>query len=267
MGVIKSKFIVKLPAKKGFIYLQDIMNKKAYYKRYQLDPLEQHRKAYRVEMSFKGSKYDSECTVYLSKKYRDILHSEIAKGNNMLVMKEITLHQVARAIHKSLYPKMELEQIYYIILHGFKYICNGIVNKIDTVVFSTNGPGVGLNQIFFKPAKTNINRLYQYRRKTRFLYKMAPEKYSGFYYAKLSNERFNTFTKTPQPLRLYLYIEEAMIEPHKYPHIIRVKVQKPLFKKYTIFREITYEKNNTEYLWRWNDKRFESVNNTQFRFN
>lgn len=263
LGIINGLFRVKLPGKKGYIELADVINKAKYFKRYGLDPLEQNKKAFKVLLTYK----DIKCNILISKKYRDILHENIREKDLNFTIKEISLSQIAKKIHKQLYPKLDVKEVYYIILHGFKYICAGLINKVDTAVFSTNGKGKGVDQIFFKISKNKTDRLAQFTRKTRFLYYMEPLPYSGYYYARLSHEAFNNFTKNPTTLKLFLYLEEALSEPLKYPHIFRIKVQKPLFKKINIYREINYEKNNTKYIWRWNGQRFESVDNSQLRFN
>lgn len=263
LGVINGSFRLKLPSDRGYIQLADIINKAKYFKRYSLDPLEQNKKAFKLLLTYRNIN----CNILISKKYRDILHENIKNKDLSFTSREVTLYQVSRKIQQLLYPKMEAKDIYYIILHGFKYICAGVRNDVDTAVFSTNGKNQGVDQVIFKISKNNPIRLNQFNKKIKFLYKLNPEKYTGYYYARLSHEMFNNFTEGTTTVKLFLYLEEALAEPNKYPHIFKIKVKRPLFKKFNIYREITYEKNNTKYIWRWNGQRFESVDNSQLRFN
>lgn len=104
--------------------------------------------------------------------------------------------------------------------------------------------------------------------KYRFLYRLHEEEYSGYYYTCLNDAQFNTFNKKCRYTKLYLSLDEAKYFSflERKPHIIRVKITKPLYQLYTITLCLSYEKDRTEYIWRRSGTRFESVDNSQFRF-
>ncbi len=265
LGVINSRFTFKFPNKKAYIYLSEVVNKKAYFQKYDLDPMQCGLKAYKVNLKLYHKDGERDIRIFLSKRYTNIINKNLQEGSLKVTAKEMTLLSLSKIIQKNLYPSLEYMDIYQILRYGFKICFSGLLNGIDTIVYNTKGDKLGVDRIFLKPSTDNIDRRYLVRKKIRFLYKIKAAKFSGYYYFALSHEKVNNFFKEPVYAKLFLYQEEAMLEPFKTPHIFKIKVQKTLFKIHTIYRQVTYEKNNTKYIWRWNGKGFEPTNNTKLR--
>lgn len=274
-GVLRSEFIFKFPGSTGTLKMiesKDPITDLSYH-RY-VDAFESRFKFYYpiLEVQVGGKlKYYRHNYIKFSKKYKDILKEELESNSVFQTFNTINTRDLAYIMKEEYFPDYDIRMILEILKDGFSVFLKASRSQIDFCIFqkSENINERVTDYLYFANYKTprKLTRVLHYIRKVRFLYRHYNKPYSGYYYAALTNKQANTFDKVGVEVRLYRVLEEAMLNPHIYPHIIAVKIIKPYLLRMTFSKEIKYEKNNTEYLWRWNDKRFESVDYTEFFFN
>lgn len=270
-GILTRKFYLKLPNNKGHIRMEKSKTpEKQFAKHKDIDLLKAGNRYYNMVMTL-DNYYNVERYhyIHLTTHYREIYKEELYKGSTFQTAKSITLNDLAKLVHKDVLSDIDKSLISSIIKWGFKYITNGANANIDTVIYtqSENKNERVVDFAYISTNKLKLNRKDKFINKVRFLNDLRGENYSGYYYASLSHEEFNTFNKKSFEKKLYLYLEEALVNYNFEPHIIKVKISKPLYKRLIITKDIKYAKSNTEYIWRWDDKRFESVDNTKYVFN
>lgn len=266
MGVIQNKFHFRLPDKKGWIKMKP-WDDPAGFKLKKIDPLLANFQYQAPCLFLENAKYDKSCFISMSKKYVDLLREELYKHSTFQTNKVLTVYGLAKLINKT-YPNVSQNLIVSILRRGFKYLHQGCYFKADFIFYRrADIKNYNRDYLYVKNIVSSYDQKIKFKRKLRFLDAVRGEKYTGYYYMALTNTEFNNFNMVPIEAKLHLIMEECMLEPGMRPHIIKVKIRKPLFKKLTILREIKYAKSHTEYIWRWNDQRFESVDNSEYSFN
>lgn len=274
-GIIMSEFTFKLVNDAGTIKMHKRFDSyHALSKHKEIDALKANFSYYDLIFELAPSarnKYGDKCFITYSKELKALYKKQIESGSTFQTKNIINVYDLSKIIKEEFYPDLDLKLITKIIQHGFKVLVSSIHFDIDACFFT---PSKNKNErvtefVYFCSdlRKVRIPRKLKYIEKLRFLYEEHGKKYNGYYYACLTNEQFNTFNKKDIDVKLHLIMEETMLVPKICPHIIAVKIHKPLFRRHVINATIKYEKANTKYIWRWNDKRFKSVDNSQFVFN
>lgn len=270
-GLITSKFTLKLHNNKGHIRMHKSKTPESKFaKNKDIDLLKARNTYYDIVMTLQNYYNDERYHyIHITDRYKEIYKAELYAGSTFQTTKEITYAGLATLVHQDVLPEIDKALILSIIKYGFKYITNGANANVDSVfhVRSENKKKRVTDFVYISTNKLKLNKKDKIINKLRFLNDIRAEKYSGYYYTSLSHKEFNTFNKITYVKKLYLIMEEAMLNYKKEPHILKIKISKPLYKRLTITKDIQYAKSNTEYIWRWDDKRFESTDNTQYVFN
>lgn len=264
-GVINGEFTFKLPKDRG--YIKNVLSDTplVQLKRWNLDPLEMRFKYYMTVIEYSKTRkyhYGKSCIIGLSDKYRKQLNSANIRGVAHKGVKIVKPLEVCKILAEQLNCDVDYKLINSIIEHGFSYIANATFYKADSVIFTKSD---NLNErvkefMYIRNNDETVNETLKFRRKLRVLRKMRREKYDGYYYAALTWEQLQAYKKkSPVNVRMYMIMEEAMLNRYPYNYIVKVKVAKPLYDKLIIEKEIKYAKGYTEYIWRRNGERFESI--------
>ena len=284
-GVMNNEYMFKLPMDMGMIRATPV-DKASFYK-----PI---MKSMRVKAEDVKYKLHSVKILYTPK--ADITHTfmsctlipygslynkvrnRLLHGHNAYSTNKIkTFREAMEDISKVYYdiPKIILRKI---IVYGFKKLkkIHQIGGSISFQKFRGFGKdGVKLFDRITTSNYRNKNPNTKNERKflsnfarnvTNKLYKIRPRMLSGWMYTSLSEyENYHILTHQIHK-RLTTSMEEAMLNPYKYPYIVAVYVGQNHNKTMTkITRAITYERGNFKYLWKWDDSRFRTFDNSKQR--
>ena len=260
-GVIRSEFIFKFGAGNITMRMVPVKNYKNYFRFYKVDPLEVDFQAYRLHLQCKLRKKTINRYVNISKEYRNIVSQRLINQETFETLKVKNISDISKDIHQK-FSHLNRYDIYKIINKVFSVIRGAIIRDIDVVLRDHD------RVAFIRNDDTTRIQSAKMRLKLRYLYTVLKTKYNGYYYFGMTYEQFNNRNNKENIfVSLYLIMHEAMLQQNIKPHIFRVRIPKTLEKKYIIYKNITYEKNRTKHIWRWNGKRFESVGDSKFRFN
>lgn len=281
-GVIKNEFTFTLPRGVGIIKVQEITKKSvasAYFKKYKnLQPEDTLFKVYCPVLNFYMSRRNQDfiglsTRFIISKHYREIFEEECKKLHNFNTINKLTTRQLVDKLLLTYYdvPRTFIRRC---LAHGFKYMRvytrYGIALKINKYIpkkgyseFSTIRTSMGKSRErydAYTKAKRIIRQIYRYTRRP----------YNGFYYTCLSEyemlniKQFEIINK-----KLYLCKEEAMLDPLNHPHIIAIRIPRPIKGKlkFSLNKSINYAQNDIEYVWRWDGSRFRTTNYSEYSFN
>lgn len=274
-GILLSEFTFNMIGDGGSVKMHERFDSiNALSKHKEIDAIKARFKYYDLIFTLNPSArsiYGTKGFITFSKEFKDLYIKEIENGSTFQSKNTINVYDLSKIIQAEYYPDLDIKLIRSIIQHGFKIITASIHSRVNVCLFeqSENKKERVMEFVYFcnNTSKIKTTKKMKYVRKLRFLEKQYDLDYSGYYYACLTHEQCNTFNKKSVDVKLYRIMEEAMINPEVFPHIIAVKIYKPLFKRYEINTTIKYEKANTKYIWRWSDQRFESVDNSELVIN
>jgi hypothetical protein len=268
-GVTKGEFKFVLPYSKGYIKMMPVKEPGKTLLKRGIDPLSTNFKDYQPVCYLKGSSKKSInrfLRIHVSESYMKNVNEKILKYENFDNNKNVNLYWISKQVHKEHFPNLKLQTIVSIFRRALKYIMYFLRNGINYVTQHSMNIGVEHNHIIFNSGRYYRSKEHVLIKKYRLLHNIRyGKRYNGYYYMALTNNENVLFEKEPVDAYLFLSMEESMLKPNMRPHIYKVKVKKPLQKKYKINRTIDYGEHKPEYIWRWNGKRFKSVNDPKLR--
>lgn len=286
-GVMKNEYMFRMPMDMGIIRATPVDRAsffKPIMKSYNLKAEDVKYKLHSVKLLF-TPKADithvfMTCTLIPHGSLRNEVRKRLMEGHKAYTTNKIkTFREAMEDISKVYYdiPKMLLRKI---IVFGFKklkkmhqiggsiafrklkgYGKDGTMyfDKITTSLYRNKNPNTDNERRFLANFARGVSRK---------IYGQTPRKLGGWLYTALSEyEHYHILTHKIYK-KLTISMEEAMLNPYKYPYIVAIYMGHNYNRKLVkITRAITYERGNFKYLWKWDDSRFRAFDNSKQRVN
>lgn len=277
MGVCRNLFYYVLPEGQGEISMKNVSNRytgRRLFKELMLNPEQTNHSIFAPCLSFYSNKKDRfsiSKSVYLrtSKHYNNTLRRLMftAYKHKFATTNVLTNAQLVYLL-KRFYWDVPKDLIRRVLSYGFKKY--RLFSQYNIAVISRR-PKLGKSVAVSYALITTHSRFYNSyhrpdlkdaRQLASRLYKRKAWKfYNGYYYVSLTNREFiNLKDYILLNKKHHFLMEHAMLDPERKPHIVAIKVPKPLYYKESFRKNIDYEKNDIKHIWSWDGSRFRTFN-------